>query len=54
MIRQHRAPSGRLAKLSHLSLAQNSLRDLRLVARLLQARAGAQQKRQVGFGFDLC
>lgn len=39
--------SRRLAKLSHLSLAQNSLRDLRLVARLLQARAGAQQKRQV-------
>jgi hypothetical protein len=38
---------GRLAKLSHLSLAQNALRDLRLVARLLQARASAQQKRQV-------
>lgn len=37
----------RLAKLSHLSLAQNALRDLRLVARLLQARASAQQKRQV-------
>ncbi|CAK9016351.1 unnamed protein product [Durusdinium trenchii] len=37
----------RLTKLSHLSLAQNSLRDLRLVARLLQARASAQQKRQV-------
>lgn len=37
----------RLAKLSHLSLAQNALRDLRLVARLLQGRANAQQKRQV-------
>eukprot|EP00438_Fugacium_kawagutii_P019991 Skav227325 [mRNA] locus=scaffold4402:171363:172940:+ [translate_table: standard] len=37
----------RLVKLSHLSLAQNGLQDLRLVARLLHLRAAAQQKRQV-------
>lgn len=37
----------RLVKLSHLSLAQNGLQDLRLVARLLHVRAAAQQKRQV-------
>jgi len=37
----------RLPKLSHLSLAQNHLRDLRLLARLLHVRAQAQQKQQV-------
>ncbi|CAE8602130.1 unnamed protein product, partial [Polarella glacialis] len=38
--------SSGLPKLSHLSLARNGLRDTRLLARLLQARASAHHRRQ--------